>query len=95
MWKRLKVYGMSHLTWMGGNLGHYTWDGQLLRKKGKLLIGNDVELRHQLLEWMHSSIQGGHSGMQATYQSSRSQFWLERMIKDVQDFIEHCDTFAR
>ena len=42
MWKRLKVYGMSHLTWMGGNLGHYTWDGQLLRKKGKLLIGNDV-----------------------------------------------------
>ena len=43
---------MSHLTWKGGNLGHYTWDGQLLRKKGKLVVGNDAELRQQLLEWL-------------------------------------------
>ena len=43
---------MSHLAWKGGNLGHYTWDGQLLRKKGKLVVGNDAELRQQLLEWL-------------------------------------------
>ncbi|KAG5086013.1 hypothetical protein JHK82_053410 [Glycine max] len=46
---------MSHLTWKGGNLGHYTWDGQLLRKKGKLVVGNDAELRQQLLEWLRHS----------------------------------------
>ncbi|GJV99606.1 retrotransposable element Tf2 [Tanacetum coccineum] len=42
---------------------HYTLtNGQLIRK-GKLVVGNNEELRQQLLQYFHSDPSGGHSGV--------------------------------
>jgi len=40
-------------------------NGQL-RRKGKLVVGMDEALRSKILQWVHTSPQGGHSGRYAT-----------------------------
>ncbi|KAL4346612.1 hypothetical protein GQ457_17G009440 [Hibiscus cannabinus] len=44
----------------------YSWDGRSLRRKGKLVVGNDIEVRKELLNFFHSSVIGGHFGAKAT-----------------------------
>ena len=40
----------------------YTWSQGLLKRKGRLVIGNDVGLRDNLIKLIHTSPFGGHSG---------------------------------
>jgi len=47
-------------------LARYTWINGQLRRKGKLVVGADEQLKHDLLHFFHSSTSGGHSGMDAT-----------------------------
>jgi hypothetical protein len=49
--------------------GHppYTLTSGVLRYKGKILIGNNTDLRNSLLQAFHTSELGGHSGERATY----------------------------
>lgn len=44
----------------------YSWSGEQLRRKGKLVVGNELPLKDKILSWMHDSSQGGHSGTTAT-----------------------------
>lgn len=48
------------------NSKHYTWTAKRLLRKRKLVVGNDAELRQDLLHHFHNTSQGGHSGIQAT-----------------------------
>lgn len=41
---------------------HFTWSRGILRRKSKLVIPMDVELRNNILWWLHESGSGGHSG---------------------------------
>lgn len=50
-----------------GSIKAYSWDGKFLRRNGKLVVGKSPALRQFILEWLHASAQGGHSGIQATY----------------------------
>ncbi|GKD40675.1 retrotransposon-related protein [Tanacetum coccineum] len=45
---------------------HYEWSSQQLLKKGKLFIGEDSQLKHELFKHFYEGSQGGHSGVQAT-----------------------------
>ena len=47
---------------------HYSWVRRELRRKGRLVIGKDQELRKLILTWLHSTACGGHSGRDATLQ---------------------------
>ncbi|GKD11864.1 putative mitochondrial protein, partial [Tanacetum coccineum] len=47
----------------GENAKHYTWNHDQLRRKGKLVIGNDVVLRQALLVHFHNDIVGGNLGI--------------------------------
>lgn len=38
----------------------FVWQNNQFRKKGKLVVGNDVKLRQELLEYYHNSAVGGH-----------------------------------
>lgn len=78
-----------------GVWGHFSWDGCLLRRKGKLVVGNDMNLRQQILEWLRASAQGGHLGIQVTYHRIKALFWGKKLIYDVMDFVKCCDTCAR
>jgi len=71
---------------------HYTMQDGLLRKKGRLVIGPDLALREKLLQWVHDSPFGGHSGRDATLKRLKSLFWWRGMTKAVQAHVRKCVT---
>uniref|UniRef100_A0A1J3K9P1 Retrovirus-related Pol polyprotein from transposon 17.6 n=1 Tax=Noccaea caerulescens TaxID=107243 RepID=A0A1J3K9P1_NOCCA len=46
---------------------NFTWSINILRRKNKLVVPNDIGLRDSILEWLHYSGVGGHSGRDATH----------------------------
>ncbi|KAD2394066.1 hypothetical protein E3N88_41043 [Mikania micrantha] len=44
----------------GNPIKNRSWDGQALRRKSKLLIANDVNLRTDIIHMCHASSVGGH-----------------------------------
>lgn len=71
---------------------HFTWLHGKLKRKGKLVIGNNLELKNQLLTWLHCSKRGGHSGRDVTIQKVKSLFYWKGLMKEVQAFIRSCVT---
>ncbi|GKD96850.1 retrovirus-related pol polyprotein from transposon 17.6 [Tanacetum coccineum] len=54
---------------------YYLEDDMLLRK-GRLVVGDDKDLRKELIEFFHPSGLGGHSGVHATTQRlARTDYW--------------------
>jgi len=64
-------------------------DGQLGRN-GKLVVGADPSLKAKLLQWMHTSPVGGHSGRDPTLKRLKQVFYWKGMNKEVQQFIQQC-----
>lgn len=57
---------IANLKVKGDVGGLYTWQGVVLRRKGKILTGKDAILRNKVIQLMHDTAQGGHSGALAT-----------------------------
>lgn len=74
----------------GIQLAQFTFIDGLLRKKHKLVIGPDDSLKQQILTWLHTSAQGGHSGRDATLQRVKSLFYWRGMTKFVTHFVRNC-----
>ncbi|GMI89548.1 hypothetical protein HRI_002624100 [Hibiscus trionum] len=63
----------------------YQWDGRILKRKGKLVVGNDSELKRKLLEFFHNSTVEGHSGATATNQRISMVLYWKGLKKDVKN----------
>jgi len=70
----------------------YQCVNQQLRRMGKLVVGPDEDLRRQILYWVHTSPQGGHSGRDATLKRLKQLVFWKGMTKAVQQFIRQCTT---
>ena len=46
-----------------------------LRKRGKLVIGPNADLKATILNWVHSSPTGGHAGRDATLKKLQQLFY--------------------
>ena len=57
---------ISHLQQGTHTSSKFTWQDGQLRRRGRLVVGADSELRTDLLDYFHNSATGGHSGMHAT-----------------------------
>ncbi|XP_016578798.1 uncharacterized protein LOC107876371 [Capsicum annuum] len=73
----------------------YKLQSGVLRYKGKVYIGKTTTLRQQLLQIMHSSTIGGHSGQQGTLKRLQLHFFWPSMKRDVQEFVSICDICQR
>ena len=69
----------------------YSWIGDQLRRKGRLVVGNDQNLRLQIVHLFHDSSSGGHSGIHATYKRLSSLFYWPNMEKQIRQYIRECD----
>nr|GEY10888.1 hypothetical protein [Tanacetum cinerariifolium] len=69
----------------------YQWKDNELRRNKKLVIGDDVSLRQQLLQLMHNSPQGGHSGITATLKRIQRLFYWAKLKSDVLKYIRECE----
>jgi hypothetical protein len=52
----------------------YTLDNGLIRHKGRVWIGNNLELQTKIFQAFHSSSLGGHSGAPVTYKRIKQLF---------------------
>nr|KYP46500.1 Transposon Ty3-I Gag-Pol polyprotein [Cajanus cajan] len=66
---------------------HYSWQKEELRRKGRLVVGKDMQLRKDILLWIHASACGGHSGRDATLQRIKSVVYWKGMSRDVKSFV--------
>lgn len=62
----------------------------LLRKKGRILVGNDINLRAQLIQWHHCAPESGHTGRDATLKRIKQLFYWRGMSKAVAKFVKDC-----
>lgn len=57
--------------------------GELLRYKGRISLENSNSIREAVLQEVHKSALGGHSGIQGTYMRLKKNFYWPNMKKDV------------
>ncbi|GKV41615.1 hypothetical protein SLEP1_g49122 [Rubroshorea leprosula] len=69
----------------------YTWSEGQLRRKGRLVVGNNAALRGKLIHLVHDSAMGGHSGIQASTKRLALLFYWKGLEKDVRQYIRQCD----
>ncbi|GJY33020.1 retrotransposon-related protein [Tanacetum coccineum] len=79
----------------GENVKHYTWNHDQLRRKGKLVIGNDTMLRQALLVHFHNDSVGGHSGNTTTVNRHSGMCYWKKMRHDVKTFVASCTVCQR
>ncbi|GJX25621.1 retrotransposon-related protein [Tanacetum coccineum] len=73
----------------------YTWTNGELRRKGKLVIGSDDQLRKTLVTYFHFDPIGGHSGVQVTLQKLGTVLYWRGMKKFTKKFVSECDVCQR
>ncbi|GKV02869.1 hypothetical protein SLEP1_g15252 [Rubroshorea leprosula] len=73
----------------------YTWSEGQLRRKGRLVVGNNATLRRKLIHLVHDSAMGGHSGIQASTKRFALLFYWKGLEKDVRQYIRQCDVCQR
>ncbi|KAJ1686917.1 hypothetical protein LUZ63_018307 [Rhynchospora breviuscula] len=63
----------------------------LIRYKGKICVGNNHDWRNKLLQEVHDTSLGGHSGILASYQRLKSMFYWPNMKEDVYKYVRTCE----
>jgi len=69
---------------------YYTFENDVLRRKAKLVVGNNAKLRTQILQPFHDSAIGGHSGYEMTYRRIKDHFYWMGMPKVVKKWVQNC-----
>lgn len=64
----------------------------LLRYKGRIYLPENSTLIPILLAEYHSTLLGGHSGVQRTVQRLTPHFYWKNMQQHVKDYVQSCDT---
>ncbi|XP_071918893.1 uncharacterized protein [Coffea arabica] len=73
----------------------YEWDQGLLKYSGKLYVGATNGLSEKLIQALHASAIGGHSGQKGCWQRLKALFYWPNMKQDVIKYIQACDTCQR
>ncbi|GJU21672.1 putative mitochondrial protein [Tanacetum coccineum] len=58
--------------------------------KGKLVMGNDSGLQHDLIEYFHYGTMGGHSGVKVTTYSMCALLYWKKIRKHIKKFVNEC-----
>ncbi|GKD35807.1 putative mitochondrial protein [Tanacetum coccineum] len=66
---QISIFSISSSVWEKGN--KYSWTGEILKRKGKVVVGNDIELRKELVQHFHDEAIGGYSGAHVTTKKLR------------------------
>lgn len=54
---------------------YYKYQAGILRRKGRMMVGNMAELRKDLISFYHDSPGGGHSGITTILQRLKQDFY--------------------
>ena len=65
----------------------YSWNRGELRRNGRLVVGNDLQLKAQILSIFHDSALAGHSGVWGTYKRISALLYWPKLRKEVREFV--------
>lgn len=74
----------------GKYVKNYSWTDQQLKRKGKLVVSSNSDLRNELLQYFHGSALGGHSRINGTYMKLTVVFYWKNQLKNVREFVRQC-----
>jgi hypothetical protein len=80
----------AKLSVKGDSVPNYTLKDRILRYKSRIWIGQDSKLQSQLIQTLHSSAIGGHSGYPVTCRRLKNIFAWKGMKKQVQQYVKTC-----
>lgn len=69
----------------------YSWHQDLLTYKGKLVVGVMGNTEALILQELHGSPVGGHSGTERTYKRVKRSFYWKGMKKEVYKYVSECE----
>nr|GEX50732.1 hypothetical protein [Tanacetum cinerariifolium] len=69
----------------------YSWTSGILKRKGKVVVGNDLELRKELVHHFHDEAISGYSGAHVTMKKLGSLFYWKCLKKMVKQMIRDCN----
>ena len=84
---------MQQLTVSPNAIPNFTYTRGILRYKGKIYIGSTTDLRANILDTLHNSELGGHSGERATHQRVKLLFHWPGLKQQIVDFIKNCPVY--
>ena len=68
----------------------YVWQNNHLRRKGKLVVGNDPGLQKELLQLFHNTFDEGHSGVKPTMVRISGVLYWKGLRKHIRQFVKEC-----
>jgi hypothetical protein len=83
---------IQQLTVTPTALPNFTFSKGLLRYKHKIYVGSTTPLRKYIIDSLHNSKLGGHSGEKATYEKIKLLFHWPGLKQQVVDIIKQCPT---
>jgi len=69
---------------------HFTLEGGLIKFKDRIWLGSNTALHHKVLQALHGSAVGGHSGIPVTYRRVKQLFAWPGLKNSVQVFVSSC-----
>jgi hypothetical protein len=69
-------------------------DGHI-RFKSRIWVGNNRLAQQHILQALHSSGIGGHSGIQSTYQCVKYMFAWPKMKQSVTAYVQSCEVYQQ
>jgi transposase InsO family protein len=74
---------------------HYQLTDGLIKYKGRIWLGHNVDLHTKVMASLHNSAIGGHSGFPVTYRRIKQLFAWPAMKTAIRQFVAACDICAR
>jgi hypothetical protein len=70
--------------------GPFSLQQGLIRFKGRIWLGNNIDLQQKVLSALHDSPVGGHSGFPVTYARVCQHFAWPKMKMSVREHVQSC-----
>lgn len=86
---------VTELSLSNQNDRGYSMKDEIIRHKGRVWVGNNTLAQQHILQTLHASGIGGHSGIQATYHRVNTYFSWPKMKKVVTAFVQRCEVYQQ
>lgn len=81
---------LTELSVQGANDQGFTLVDGVIRKNGKIWLGNHTAAHQAILQALHNSGLGGHSGFRVTYHRISQMFAWPGMKQHIMSYVQHC-----
>ena len=77
-------------NWADSNQLSTTWEGFVLKRKSRIVVPDDVDLRRLIIAEYHDTPYSGHYGIEKTRKAVGQLFWWTSLTEDVTKYISCC-----